>query len=113
MSRRAPLFPLSEDAVLTELAPQPDIPLDARPRLRRGARLQHSEAHGGMVLLAPERVFKADAIATAILQRCDGTATLALIADDLATAYQAPRERVLADVSALLRGLVDKQLVDI
>jgi pyrroloquinoline quinone biosynthesis protein D len=98
---------------MTEPTPRPDIAPDARPRLRRGARLQHSEPHGGMVLLAPERVFKADAIATAILQRCDGKATLAEIADDLATLYNAPRERVLADVSALLRGLADKQLVDI
>ena len=98
---------------MTEQAPPPEIALDARPRLRRGARLQHSEAHGGMVLLAPERVFKADAIATAILQRCDGSATLGDIADGLAAAYNAPRERVLEDVRALLRGLVDKQLVDI
>ena len=39
---------------------------DARPRLPHGVRLVHSEAQGGWVLLAPERVFKADPIAAEI-----------------------------------------------
>ncbi|MBX6425929.1 MAG: pyrroloquinoline quinone biosynthesis peptide chaperone PqqD [Variibacter sp.] len=85
---------------------------EARPRLRRGVRLQHSPAHGGYVLLAPERVFKADAIAAAILARCTGEATLSAIVDDLATLYGAPRERVLGDVSALLAGLAEKKLLE-
>ena len=46
----------------------------ARPRLPRGVRLVHNEAHGGFVLLAPERVIKADAIAAEILKRCTGDA---------------------------------------
>jgi pyrroloquinoline quinone biosynthesis protein D len=86
---------------------------DARPRLPLGARLSHSEAQGGWVLLAPERVFKADAIAAAIIKRCDGRATLAEIVDDLAAAYSAPRDRVLADVTNLLRGLADKRLLEL
>ena len=49
---------------------------DARPRLPRGVRLMHNEAQGGWVLLAPERIFKADAIAVEILKRCTGEATL-------------------------------------
>ena len=49
---------------------------DAKPRLPRGVRLTHSEAQGGWVLLAPERIFKADAIAAEILKRCTGEATL-------------------------------------
>ena len=52
------------------------LPPDARPRLPRGVRLVHNEAHGGWVLLAPERVFKADAIAVEIIKRCTGEATL-------------------------------------
>lgn len=90
-------------------------PLDPgiRPRLPRGARLAHNEAQGGWVLLAPERVFKADAIAVEIIKRCDGQATLAEIVDDLATAYSAPRERILADVTALLRGLAEKRLLEL
>jgi pyrroloquinoline quinone biosynthesis protein D len=91
----------------------PAIAFDARPRLPRGVRLVHSEAQGGWVLLAPERVFKADAIAAEIVKRCTGEATLAAIVDDLATAFNAPRERILADVTAMLRGLADKKLLEL
>ncbi len=59
-----------------EPAATPSIAPDARPRLPRGVRLTHNEAQGGWVLLAPERVFKADAVAVEILKRCDGEATL-------------------------------------
>lgn len=75
-------------------------------------RLSHSEAQGGWVLLAPERVFKADAIAAEIVKRCTGTATLDAIVDDLARTFTAPRERILADVTAMLRGLADKRLLE-
>lgn len=86
---------------------------DARPRLPRGVRLVNSQAHGGWVLLAPERLFKADAIAVEILKRCTGEANLGAIVDDLAARYGAPRERVLADVSALLQGLAEKKLLEL
>jgi len=89
------------------------IPPDARPRLPHGVRLVHNEAQGGWVLLAPERVFKADAIAAEIVKRCTGEATFSAIVDDLAKAYSAPRERVLADATALLRGLADKRLLEL
>jgi len=86
---------------------------DARPRLPRGVRLVQNEAQGGWVLLAPERVFKADPIAVEIVKRCTGEATFAAIVDDLAKTYTAPRERILADVTALLRGLADKRLLEL
>ena len=98
---------------MTDPIPPAVLPPDARPKLARGVRLANSEAHGGMVLLAPERVFKADAIAATILERCTGEATLAEIVDGLATQFGAPRERVLGDVSALLRGLADKKLLEL
>jgi len=91
----------------------PAIAADARPRLPRGVRLVHNEAQGGWLLLAPERVFKADAIAAEIVKRCTGEATLAAIVDDLAKTFNAPRERVLADVTAMLRGLADKKLLEL
>ncbi|MEA2904376.1 MAG: pyrroloquinoline quinone biosynthesis protein [Alphaproteobacteria bacterium] len=84
----------------------------ARPRLPRGVRLAQNEAHG-WTLLGPERVFKADAVAVEIIKRCTGEATLTEIVDDLAKAFSAPRERILADVTALLRGLADKRLLDL
>jgi pyrroloquinoline quinone biosynthesis protein D len=86
---------------------------DARPRLPRGVRLTHSEAQGGFVLLAPERIFKADAIAAEILKRCTGEATLAAIVDDLARTFDAPRERIHADVVNLLAGLAEKKLLEL
>ena len=93
--------------------PSPAIPADARPRLPRGVRLVHNEAQGGWVLLAPERVFKADAVAAEVVKRCTGEATFAAIVDDLAKTYSAPRERILADVTAMLRGLADKKLLEL
>lgn len=91
----------------------PIIAPAARPRLPRGVRLVHSEAQGGWVLLAPERVFKADAIAVEIVKRCTGEATFDAIVDDLAKTFNAPRERILADVTTMLRGLADKRLLEL
>ena len=89
------------------------IPPDAKPRLPRGVRLTHSEAQGGWVLLAPERIFKADAIAVEILKRCTGEATLDAIVDDLAATFKAPRDRIHADVTKLLGGLAEKKLLEL
>ena len=86
---------------------------DSKPRLPRGVRLTHSEAQGGWVLLAPERIFKADAIAVEILKRCTGEATLSVIVDDLAATFNAPRERIHADVTKLLAGLAEKKLLEL
>jgi pyrroloquinoline quinone biosynthesis protein D len=73
----------------------------------------HNEVQGGWVLLAPERVFKADAIAVEIVKRCTGEATLEAIIDDLAKTFNAPRERIATDVTAMLRGLADKKLLEL
>jgi pyrroloquinoline quinone biosynthesis protein D len=89
------------------------IASDARPRLPHGVRLVHSDAHGGWVLLAPERVFKADAIAAEIVKRCTGEATFAAIVDDLAKTFNAPRERILTDVTTMLRSLADKKMLEL
>ena len=89
------------------------FPADARPRLPRGVRLTHNEAQGGWVLLAPERVFKADAITVEILKRCTGEATFDEIVDDLAKAFTAPRERIHADVATCCGALADKKLLEL
>ncbi len=86
---------------------------EAKPRLPRGVRLTHNEAQGGWVLLAPERIFKADAVAAEILKRCTGEATFTAIVDDLASTFNAPRERINADVSKLLLGLAEKKLLEL
>ena len=89
------------------------VAADAKPKLPRGVRLTHNEAQGGWVLLAPERVFKADPIAAEIVKRCTGEATVAEIVDDLAKTFNAPRDRIETDVTAMLVGLADKQLMDV
>jgi len=96
-----------------EPAAKPSVAPDSRPRLPRGVRLTQNEAQGGWVLLAPERVFKADAVAAEILKRCDGEATFAAIVDDLAKAFAAPRERIEADCAAMLRSLANKKLLEL
>ena len=84
----------------------------AVPRLARGVRLRRDEARGAWVLLAPERVLKADQIAVEILKRVDGTRRLDDIVDDLARSFAADRARVDADVRGLLAGLAEKGLVE-
>jgi len=98
---------MSEATPLSSVGPQ------SRPRLPRGVRLVHNEAQGGWVLLAPERVFKADPIAVEIVKRCTGEASVEAIVDDLAKTYAAPRERILADVTALLGSLAEKRLLEL
>ncbi|HEY4847641.1 MAG TPA: pyrroloquinoline quinone biosynthesis peptide chaperone PqqD [Methylocella sp.] len=84
-----------------------------KPRLPRGVRLKYDEARGEWLLLAPERVIKADAVAVEILQRCDGIATFAAIVDDLAAQFSADRARVETDVRALLEELAAKRMVEL
>jgi len=62
-------------------------------------------------ILAPERVFTPDAIAVAVLQLCDGSRSVETIAGELAQTYNAPKDRILADISALLQDLADKGVV--
>ena len=90
----------------------PPLPPTARPRLRKGVRMVRDEVRKTWMLLAPERVFQSDAIASDILRRCDGKATLAAIVDDLAKEYGAPRERIEQDVTRMLGGLAEKRLLE-
>lgn len=93
--------------ITTRIAP------GSKPRLPRGVRLKHDETRGEWLLLAPERVVKTDAIAVAILQRCDGEATFEAIVDQLAAAYSADRNRIDHDVRALLEDLAAKRMIDL
>lgn len=83
------------------------------PRLPRGVRLKHDETRNEWMLLAPERILKADPIAAEILKRCTGDKTLRAIVDDLVTAFGADRARIDADVRSLLAGLADKRMLDL
>jgi coenzyme PQQ biosynthesis protein PqqD len=83
------------------------------PRLPRGVRLKHDDTRNEWLLLAPERILKADPVAAEILKRCTGEATLAAIVDDLAASFGADRARIDTDVRALLAGLADKRMVEL
>jgi pyrroloquinoline quinone biosynthesis protein D len=82
------------------------------PQLARGARLQHDKTRGVWIVQAPERYFELDAVATDIVQRIDGIVSLALIVDELAALYNAPRERIYSDVSTMLQNLIDKGVLE-
>jgi pyrroloquinoline quinone biosynthesis protein D len=90
-----------------------DIPGDARPRLPRGVRLRSDEARGGQVLLAPERVIRADPVAVAVLNLCDGARTLNEIVDALCAKYQGDHARIEGDVRVLLADLAAKGMLEL
>jgi pyrroloquinoline quinone biosynthesis protein D len=81
------------------------------PRLPRGMRLKHDETRQQWVVLAPERLFVLDDIAHAIMASVDGTASVGAIADALAARFDAPRDLVLKDVTALLQDFADKGVI--
>jgi len=81
------------------------------PRLPRGMRLKHDETRQQWVILAPERLFVLDETAHAIMSSVDGTASVGAIVDELAARFNAPREVILTDVTALLQGFADKGVI--
>lgn len=81
------------------------------PRLAAGVRLQHDAARERWVLLAPERVVVPDATAVDVLQRLDGTASVADLVTALAGEYDAPAEQIQADVLELLDDLQKRGLI--
>jgi len=87
------------------------IGAQSAPKLPRHVKMRHDATRDRWLILAPERVFTPDAIAVAVLQLCDGSRSVETIADELAETYSAPRERILADIVAMLQELADKGVV--
>lgn len=79
------------------------------PVLRRGVRLTYDRTRQTHVLLFPEGVVVPNATAVAVLELCDGSATVSDIAAGLATRYGGVREQDVADV---LNRLAGKRLVE-
>ncbi len=84
------------------------ISADSVPRLPAGVKLRFDKHRDTWVVLAPERLFVPDPIALEVIKRCDGSASVSAIVDDLAKTFQAEREVIERDVSALLQDLADK-----
>lgn len=81
------------------------------PRLPAGVKLRFDKPRDQWLVQAPERVFVPDPIALEVIRRCDGTATVGAIVDDLAKTFQAPREAILGDVTEMLQELADKAVM--
>lgn len=81
---------------------------DTVPAFAPGVKFRRDEVRKAWVVLAPERLFVPDETAVEILKLIDGHRRVALIVDELAMRYQAPRELIAADVATLLRELADK-----
>jgi len=82
---------------------------DERPRLPRSARVQFDDVRQRPVLLYPEGAVFLNETGAAILELCDGRRTVAEIAAELGRRYEAD---VLADVTAYLGQLAERELVD-
>jgi pyrroloquinoline quinone biosynthesis protein D len=87
------------------------ISVESRPRLPRGVRLHWDRTREAWVILAPERVLFPDEIAVQILQRCDGAASVAGIAAELAAHFAADLDTVRSDVIELLEDLAEKGFI--
>jgi len=81
------------------------------PRLGRGMKLREDKARGQWVVLGPERMFVPDEIALEVLRLVDGSRSVDAIVEDLAARFAAPRDEIMADVSALLDDLAAKGVV--
>lgn len=97
---------------MSEPAPPTEMTARAVPRLPRGVRLREDRVRRRTVLLAPERTVALDPIGCAILGKVDGLRSLEAIIDELAAAYNAPRERIAQDVTAFLQDLANRRFVD-
>ncbi len=83
------------------------------PSFRSGYRLRFDAVRDAWIILAPERLFLLDGPAVEVLKLVDGARTLPAIVDTLATRYQASRETIAEDVSALLQDLADKGAIQL
>jgi pyrroloquinoline quinone biosynthesis protein D len=84
------------------------MPLTARPRLWRLARLEFDPVRNRRVLLYPEGAMLLNDTGGEVLALCDGTRTVADIGAELGTKYHAD---VTVDVAAYLAQLVERELV--
>jgi len=85
----------------------------ARPRLAPRARLRRDPVGGGDVILYPERGLALSASASEVVRLCDGTRTVAAIADAIHARHpEAAREVILRDVEGLVAALADRLVLE-
>ena len=81
--------------------------LDFAPHVR----FRFDDRRKAWIVLAPERLLLPDEQAVAILRLIDGKRDLDAIIDELAGAFDAPREVIAGDVLPMLQDLVDKKVL--
>jgi pyrroloquinoline quinone biosynthesis protein D len=83
----------------------------SRPKLASQIARQIDPVTGGTVLLYPEGIIELSETAAEIVSRCDGEATIAAIAAQLAEEFDVPEDELLADVCETLTELSRRQIV--
>lgn len=76
------------------------------PRLDKLYRLQYEEAQKAWVLLYPEGMVKLNDSAGAILQRCDGAHTVAMMVDELQQAFGI--EGIAPEVETFVKHAIER-----
>ena len=87
------------------------LDLHLRPSLAAGVRLQNDRVTGEPMLLSSEGVLILNDTSRALVERCDGRASIDAIAESLAAEYEADADELRADVIACLRDLHARRLV--
>ncbi len=82
------------------------------PRLPRHVKFRFDETREAWVILGPERVLFPDQIAVEILKRCDGEASIASIAGEVAVGFDVTAEEVQDDVIEFLRDMAEKGFIE-
>ena len=82
------------------------------PRFLPHMKLKFDEKRKRWMILAPERLFLPDDTALEILRRCDGTATIGAIVDDLTRKFNAPGDVIMNDVRRLVQDFRDKGVLE-
>ena len=87
------------------------IDLGATPGLAARTRLQVDPVTGQQVLLYPEGVLVLNDTARDIVERCNGSRTLAEILESLASEYEASTDELRPDVMECIAQLVERNLL--
>ena len=87
------------------------IPEATAPVFARGVRFRFDQARAAWIVLGPERLFLPDEHAVEVLKLVDGARTLGAIVDELAARFDAPRQEIADDVTAMLADFADKGAV--
>ena len=88
------------------------VDADFVPKLARKVRLKFDRHEQKHMLIYPERGLVLNDSAAAIAKRCDGTRSIATIAEELAAEHGAVRDEIQRDVIAFVEDLFAKNLLE-